>query len=1209
MADTRRKLKSNQIKIQNLKTAVGVKKLLAYDEDGKIIDGGLPINEPNGVIQIGSAIINDNSVDLNDQWIWSYNNNIYQKLTPTSIPIPVTSTGFFRLDWIVGNTSNGIERIQGVESDTTAIAPVVPVDKIPLVQVFVDDNGIQYIEEQALSTFVRYDIGSQGLSSAQRLNARNNIQAVSKDTNDTRTGTLTQTGKLTLLTNEDGTASSDIFQTLNTSGGGVRIERRGGLTATSKGDSETNYFIFRGIDNNNNEVFRVRQGGVTKGGDAINNDDFTTLGQVNSLISNIPTESTNLSDEDFYIGYAYETIEGVETRVEVIHDKTDKDVIITDSGNIVIDTNDESKRYILTGQVTELRGVESATDGRELKIKNSGSDPIPIIANSTSAPVGSRFNFSYTLEPGEEITIVSEDSLWDLSPNNQIAFSDHLDSVNAKVSVGSDGLEVISGIFDKDTGETVTFKEFQGTPPAVDNYMILSYRGKNWVRAYDELDSRILEFESVDELSNISLTDYIRLHLGYYRKVETKGYYESGDGGGAEYSLKTTGSPSFGDVETSISGFFQLQDQSDVRVNPRKYGASESLADNSNILNQLLINNRRRRAVAVNGRYETTDAIVIHEDEGLIQELITLETSTACGVYYKGTGTAVKLIHSDGSSSPTNHRIECLIHDLNGTGSIGFEANRLVGGHVNIRTRGFDEGVRINQFLYYQVAQFRCATYRTRGFSCQGNVNGATLNVQLNSSSKTISYGFAIGTNWAGAGYSSSMNPYITVSVEQDSGVPVNLSYIRGGKINIYVETRLHEDGHYGQQAIHISQSQGVSFNVMNEYGTIQYGIRVESSRDLDFSGYSQGSGIDLYVPHGSHSIEYDGLICSNIFSQNGNFGRYTGRDSNGTSQRDVYSILPGSNPQSGTVGAGSKMFRQTPSTFTGGVTYERIVTSRGTFGTLTNYFCSGNEESREITILSPNSNRIDIGSIITVAGEDGDFVIQQHVGSNVIVLDRALTTTHTNSQVQFKAPEFLDVYVPTTQAGVFRPATAQELRQGENTDRGVTPSIMWPSWTTAQRPVGTKKIGYNGFNTTLNRVDVWNGEDWTTAVPNATTTSPGIVELATNAETIAGTDTERVVPPAGLQAKLDATILKATAPLDFPSIPAGESATLTVTVTGAAGGDPVIVGTSSSVYAANNSTVDAWVSSTNTVTVRVRNNGTSAVDPGSVNFNIRVFK
>ena len=131
----------------------------------------------------------------------------------------------------------------------------------------------------------------------------------------------------------------------------------------------------------------------------------------------------------------------------------------------------------------------------------------------------------------------------------------------------------------------------------------------------------------------------------------------------------------------------------------------------------------------------------------------------------------------------------------------------------------------------------------------------------------------------------------------------------------------------------------------------------------------------------------------------------------------------------------------------------------------------------------------------------------------------------------------------------------------------------------------------------------------YTSTVPNASTTERGIIEQATDAETITGTDTERAVSPANLQAKLNALILSATATLDFPTIAAGETERLTATVTGAALLDPVLVSGPADIYNSNNSTIDAWVSSANTVTVRVRNNGAGPIDPDEGQFKIKVFK
>ena len=146
-------------------------------------------SEPDGIVQKGSVVINASSVDLDENWKWRYDSVVYQKLTPTNIPIPVPLAGNFRLDWIVGDTNNNIILIQGAESSdsSSVIAPVVPDGNIPLVQVFSNEAGIDYTEDQALSSFVRFDVNNQNLTSLQRLNARTNIQAVSKDTSDERT--------------------------------------------------------------------------------------------------------------------------------------------------------------------------------------------------------------------------------------------------------------------------------------------------------------------------------------------------------------------------------------------------------------------------------------------------------------------------------------------------------------------------------------------------------------------------------------------------------------------------------------------------------------------------------------------------------------------------------------------------------------------------------------------------------------------------------------------------------------------------------------------------------------------------------------------------------------------------------------------------------------------------------------------------------------
>jgi hypothetical protein len=86
------------------------------------------------------------------------------------------------------------------------------------------------------------------------------------------------------------------------------------------------------------------------------------------------------------------------------------------------------------------------------------------------------------------------------------------------------------------------------------------------------------------------------------------------------------------------------------------------------------------------------------------------------------------------------------------------------------------------------------------------------------------------------------------------------------------------------------------------------------------------------------------------------------------------------------------------------------------------------------------------------------------------------------------------------------------------------------------------------------------------------------------------------------------AKTLTNTATLDFASTAAGSSSDLTITVTGAADGDPVAVGVPNGSISSNTA-FHAWVSSSNTVTVRFMNATGSAVDPASGTFRVSVLK
>lgn len=86
------------------------------------------------------------------------------------------------------------------------------------------------------------------------------------------------------------------------------------------------------------------------------------------------------------------------------------------------------------------------------------------------------------------------------------------------------------------------------------------------------------------------------------------------------------------------------------------------------------------------------------------------------------------------------------------------------------------------------------------------------------------------------------------------------------------------------------------------------------------------------------------------------------------------------------------------------------------------------------------------------------------------------------------------------------------------------------------------------------------------------------------------------------------AMYLAGSAALNFGSTAAQSSADLTITVTGAADGDPVILGVPNAATLTN-SAFTAWVSAANTVTVRYNNYSSGAQDPANATFKVKVIK
>jgi hypothetical protein len=124
--------------------------------------------------------------------------------------------------------------------------------------------------------------------------------------------------------------------------------------------------------------------------------------------------------------------------------------------------------------------------------------------------------------------------------------------------------------------------------------------------------------------------------------------------------------------------------------------------------------------------------------------------------------------------------------------------------------------------------------------------------------------------------------------------------------------------------------------------------------------------------------------------------------------------------------------------------------------------------------------------------------------------------------------------------------------------------------------------------------------------VPDITNTATFTNGLALGANSSAYTG-------AGANKWVGVSQIFATATLDFPSTAVGAAATLTMTVTGAAVGDPVTVSVSGSTNIVNTGTAFflfvGGVTATDTVSIRAYNLSGATSDPAALFFNVVVHK
>jgi hypothetical protein len=207
-----------------------------------------------------------------------------------------------------------------------------------------------------------------------------------------------------------------------------------------------------------------------------------------------------------------------------------------------------------------------------------------------------------------------------------------------------------------------------------------------------------------------------------------------------------------------------------------------------------------------------------------------------------------------------------------------------------------------------------------------------------------------------------------------------------------------------------------------------------------------------------------------------------------------------------------------------------------------------------------------------------GGFYMVQKGGSNVFAFgtqssflggstDNGIIYQYGANDFNFVNPNGTNLTVRSNgNIGINNTVPDEKLEVNGNikTSGSITPG----RWTTATRPTPTVNTNPIGFNTDLGSLENYDGTAWY-AIPK---------------------------------------IIKASATLNFPSTGAHSSSDLTVTVAGAAIRDGVVIHPDPAAIVAN-SCYTAWVSATNTVTVRYNHYGSGSSDPASNVFDLTIIK
>lgn len=287
-----------------------------------------------------------------------------------------------------------------------------------------------------------------------------------------------------------------------------------------------------------------------------------------------------------------------------------------------------------------------------------------------------------------------------------------------------------------------------------------------------------------------------------------------------------------------------------------------------------------------------------------------------------------------------------------------------------------------------------------------------------------------------------------------------------------------------------------------------------------------------------------------------------------------------------------------------------------GTPFTVQQYLDRLEEEKIEIDQVPSGISGVDVmlGSGSTLSSNPTNSDFSQRIATTSSAINRPSVRSTTTTSTTVGPNEYLPVNSTSAPVTITLPTTPPVNTivwvapvTGTNTitiARGGTTDVIVPNATT--RVIGTgNEVGVVSY--------IFDGEgNWwpllSVQSTKANLASPAFTGTPVAPTASATNNTTQIATTAMVQSKF----LSATATLDFPSIAAQTAtaitfASLTITVTGAATGDAVLLGPPSTTNAGL--IWEGYVSATNTVTIRLGNCTNAAIDPASATWRATVVK